>query len=141
MGEGKFVQRWIGRGTLCALAAFIHLAAGPVTQVLASETHVFDPRLSLTGNCQESELDPVPDPGCPEGVHPPKAFSRPDAIAIDSHGDMFVASFGQNAEGTQGRVDVFGPNGFFISEVAVPGPENLAVDSKGHLYVSEDAGQ
>jgi hypothetical protein len=146
MGEWNFVQQWLSRGALCALAVSIYLVAGSVTQAFASEavlseTHVFDPRLSLTGNCQESELDPLPDPGCPEGTHPPKAFSRPDAVAIDPHGDMLVASFGQKAGGSLGRVDVFDPNGFFISEVAVPGPENLAVDSKGYLYVSEDAGK
>jgi hypothetical protein len=151
MGEWGFVRRWLSRGALCVLAALISVVAGPATQVFASETvssetHVFDPQLSLTGNCKATTPDPVPDPGCPEGAHPPKAFSRPDAVAIDSHGDMFVASFGQSVEGTEGRVDIFNSAGVFISELAMPGsedaaPENIAVDSKGNLYISEDSGQ
>jgi hypothetical protein len=82
------------------------------------------------------------DPGCPEGVHPAKAFSRPTAVAIDPHGNMYVASFGQKVDGSEGRVDIFNAKGVFISEVSVStGPKNIAVDSKGNLYVANNAGQ
>jgi hypothetical protein len=54
---------------------------------------------------------------------------------------MFIASFGQKENGSQGRIDVFDAHGIFISEVAVPGPKNVAVDSKGNLYVTNAEGK
>lgn len=143
MGEWEFVQRGMGRGALCALVISAYLVCSTQAQAVISETHVFDPGLSLTGSCNTSEADPVPDPGScpmPPGVpgvdHPPKAFSSPRSVATDSYGDIFVASFGQKESGEEGRVDIFDSAGFFISELPVPtGARNLAVDSTGHLYV------
>jgi hypothetical protein len=55
---------------------------------------------------------------------------------------MFILSFGQKSDGSGGRVDVFDPKGFFISELLVPsGPKNIAVDSKGNLYVTNAEGK
>lgn len=119
-------------GSLCLLFAGTARAA---------ETHVFDPILSLTGDCSVSEVDPAPDPGsCPgtPGVdHPAESFSSPRSITTDSYGDIYVASFGKESQsGAAGRIDVFNPKGFFITEIAdSSGPKNLAVDSKGTLYV------
>ena len=71
------------------------------------------------------------------------SFSKPTSVAVDSSGNEYVASYGTgaNPEGSQGRIDIFGPNGKFISELKDPsGPKSLAVDSKGNLYVFERFG-
>jgi hypothetical protein len=73
-----------------------------------------------------------------------KPFSEPTSVTTDSYGDIYVASFGSEPLGSEGRIDIFNPEGFFISELSVPselepsltvGPRNLAVDSEGNLYV------
>jgi hypothetical protein len=103
---------------------------------LAAENYVFDPVLSLTGSCNVSTVDPVPDPSeppCPEGSHPPKPFSNPRSVTTDAYGNIYVVSYGN---GTEGRIDVFDAEGFFITEVSdSAGPISIAVDSKGYLYV------
>lgn len=103
----------------------------------ASGSYVFDPQLSLTGSCATSKTDPVPDPGCPEGAHPPSAFLSPRSVVTDAYGDIFVASWGNEAsEGSGGRIDVFSASGLFLTEILDPnGPKNLAVDEEGNLYV------
>jgi hypothetical protein len=102
----------------------------------AATTHVFDPVLSLTGNCETNLADPVPDPGCPGGAHPPAGrFNVPRAEAIDEYGNLYVSSSPQVAAG-QGVIDVFDANGFFITEIPDKhGPRSIAVDSEGNLYV------
>jgi hypothetical protein len=102
--------------------------------------YVFNAEQSLTGDCSESVLDPVPDPGCPEGPKPPKAFENP-TVTTDAWGDLYVAS----TVGESGRIDVFNAEGFYLSEVINPevsgpgatGPMSIAVDSEGNLYVFE----
>jgi len=110
------------------------------------ETHVFNATLSLTGNCSTSTADPAADPGLcpmPPGVagvdHPNAAFASPKGIAVDPYGDRYVSSFGPEfAKPNQGRIDVFGPDGTFITEIADhSGPKAIAVDAKGNLYVIE----
>jgi hypothetical protein len=104
----------------------------------ATEAHSFDATLSLTGGCTVESLDPVPDPGCPGGAHPPAgSFTAPKDIAIDSYGDIYVASFGnESANGREGRIDVFDSSGRFLTEIVDPnGPSNIAVDTAGNLYV------
>jgi hypothetical protein len=118
---------------LCALAA-------PPVRAAEEETHFFNPTLSLTGDCSTSSLDPVADPGCPGGSHPALgAFDQPRAVATDLHGDRYVSSYGKGSKsGAEGRVDVFGPTGKFITELAdSEGPETVAVDSEGNLYVAQ----
>jgi len=117
------------------------LAVSGSSAALAAELHVFDPVLSLTGNCETEAVDPIPDPpisDCPSGDHPPKGrFKTPAGIATDSYGDIYVASAGSESSGAAGRIDVFDAEGNFITELADPnGPGPLAVDSKGNLYVS-----
>jgi hypothetical protein len=97
---------------------------------------------SLTGDCSTSELDPVPDPGCP---YPPPPggpsgrFAEPRSVAFDSFGNEYVASYANGGEG--GRIDVFDDGGRFITELKTPnvGPQSLAVDSQGNLYVYSSA--
>ncbi|HEX5525561.1 MAG TPA: hypothetical protein VFX44_00010 [Solirubrobacterales bacterium] len=121
---------------------FLYLTLGLLTpsQTMAAERppYEFSAQLSLTGGCGTSNADPVPDPGCPE-KKPPKPFGHPEGIAIDSFGDEYVASYGAE-EGKQGRIDVFSPEGVFITEVKDElGPKNVAVDSKGVLYVFDQS--
>lgn len=99
--------------------------------------------LSLTGDCSTSALDPIPDPGCPY-LPPPGGpsgrFAEPRSVAFDSFGNEYVASYANLGEG--GRIDVFDDGGRFITELLTPkvGPQSLAVDSQGNLYVYSSGG-
>jgi hypothetical protein len=122
-----------------ALAMAISLLA--VSSASAAASYVFEPTLSLTGDCSTSKkLDPVPDPGlCPippgvPGKDHPSARLEAASVTIDSYGDVYVA----NMLGEKGRVDVFAPDGTFITEFAdTAGPQSLAVDAKGNVYLYE----
>jgi hypothetical protein len=129
---------------LGTLLAFI--AASPAT---AAELPAYelDPTLSLRGDCKVDSVDPVPDPSCvgaplaypapPNGPSAP--FKEPRAVAVDSFGTEYVASW-VDSNDTEGRIDVFDDEGFFVTEVAAPSVKSIAVDSKGNLYVFEDTG-
>ena len=107
------------------------------TAALAADLHAFDPTLSLTGDCSESTLDPIPDPGCPGGSHPANPFSNPRAITTDSYGNIYVSSPTQEGESAKARIDIFDSSGHFITEIPDKfAPGALAVDSKGNLYVA-----
>ncbi len=143
-GRGSRRQGAIA-AALLALCATFALAASPA---YATTGHVFDPVLSLTGDCSTSALDEVPDPGlCPGTVgvdHPPKKFDNPCGVATDPHGDIYVASaaLGKTGTGTGGRIDVFDPEGKYLSEIKdEKQPCDLAVDSEGNVYVLEYAGK
>jgi hypothetical protein len=126
------------RGLLVTLAALclgcVFAGAAP-----AATPYELDPRLSLTGNCNESGLDPIQDPDCPYPAPPngPSGrFNEPRSIAVDSFGNEYVASYA--GDGTKGRIDVFDDEGSFITELPDPnGPQSVAVDSVGNLYVFE----
>jgi hypothetical protein len=109
------------------------------TAANAAESHLFNPVLSLTGTCNPSTIDPVPDPGCPGGVHPERGFTQPNGAAVDEFGNIYVESGGSEAEGGNGRIDIFNSSGVFITEI-VDGhaPGGLALDEEGHLYVYEN---
>src|SRR6478752_7179888 len=92
---------------LCLGVAWVVFSSVGTSAALAAEVppYEFDAELSLTGSCGKisvSDPDQVPDPGCPE-KKPPKPFTKPTAIAIDSFGDEYVASYGAE-EGKQGRI-------------------------------------
>jgi hypothetical protein len=133
-----------------ALVAAIAAFAAPAAMAAEGE-RVLDPRLSLIGGCsgEAEDLDPVEDPGCPAtppaGDHPPAKFADPRAVTTDVHGNIYVAVRGKTTAGTEGRIDIFGPDGAFIFEIpkgVVVGPQSLAVDSTGTLYVwSQDDGE
>ncbi|HEY5941345.1 MAG TPA: hypothetical protein VIT89_00600 [Solirubrobacterales bacterium] len=119
--------------------------AAPAAMAAEGE-RVLEPRLSLTGGCGTSTVDPIPDPGlCPlekeggpgvPGVdHPPSTFSDPRAVATDELGNIYVSNFGNLTNGSKGRVDVFCSDGTYISELLVPGATSVAIDSEGILYV------
>jgi hypothetical protein len=122
------------------MTTILALTTSGVSVARAAETHAFDPVLSLTGNCATSTVDAVPDPGCPGGIHPTLGgFIAPTSVATDSHGDIYVVSYGNaSAEGKKGRIDIFDPKGNFITEVPdEEGPRNAVVDADGNLYVFE----
>jgi hypothetical protein len=125
-----------------ALALILLALAGLAPAALAAEgERELDPLLSLIGGCKPPEaLDPVEDPGCPTTPpaddHPPSTFSDPRAVTTDFYGNIYVSSFGSTASGSQGRIDIFGPDGVFISELKTTGPTSLAIDSEGFLYVA-----
>jgi hypothetical protein len=129
----------IAAAVVCLLTAWATASANAAVE----ETHVFDPALSLTGDCSTAAIDPVPDPGPCPGVpgidHPSEPFRLPKAVTVDLHGDRYVASYGPEfANPNQGRIDVFDPEGNFITEIADPnGPVSVVVDSNGNLYVHE----
>lgn len=127
----------IGSRFLAAAAVLLILAGITASVAFAAEgERVLDPTLSLVGGCVAETLDPVEDPGCPGGQHPPAGvFAAPYAVGTDLHGDIYVASKGKKADGSEGRIDIFNPDGFFLSEVAVTAPQSLAIDSEGVLYV------
>jgi hypothetical protein len=103
--------------------------------VAASKPYVLEPELSLTGACGNKDvIDPIEDPGCPGGTHPPEGrFNEPRSVAVDSYGNEYVASYA--TDGSKGRIDVFDDEGKFITELLDPkGPKSIAVDGQGNLY-------
>jgi hypothetical protein len=127
----------IGGFALVATFALLIVLAAPSAQ---AEERVLDAELSLVGGCIEPEaLDPVEDPGCPttppSSAHPPAAFAVPTAVTTDFYGNIYVSNFGKKADGSQGRIDIFTPDGIFISELKIAAPQSVAVDSEGNLYV------
>jgi hypothetical protein len=127
-----------------ALALVLHLA-GPAQAVGEPAEYVFNPTLSLTGDCTTSVLDEKPDPGLCPGVpgvdHPPKALGELCGVAVDTHGYIYVATpaIGATAaESTDGRIDVFNAQGEYLTQIKNPNqPCDLSVDSEGNLYVAE----
>ncbi|MGN6256687.1 MAG: fibronectin type III domain-containing protein, partial [Solirubrobacterales bacterium] len=117
----------LGAGILAAPAA------------AAEFPYQFEPVLSLRGDCATKTPDLVPDPSCPYAsppAGPSGRFTEPLSIAIDPYGNEYVASYASGE--ANGRIDVFDDEGHFITEVADPeGPQSIAVDSKGNLYVSD----
>ncbi len=120
----------------CAVAALTALATA--SPAWAVEEHLFDPVLSLEGDCNGD--DGAKDPSCPYQPPPegPKALEVPCGVATDTHGGVYVASPGVGLAGINknGRIDVFDPQGRFLTEIPnEDGPCGLAVDSAGNVYV------
>jgi len=68
---------------------------------------------------------------------PSGSFAEPTSVVTDSYGNIYVASFGQANDGSEGRIDIFDSSGLFLTELADPdGPRSLALDSVGTLYVA-----
>jgi DNA-binding beta-propeller fold protein YncE len=82
--------------------------------------------------------------GKPGGGDAPDGFSQPNAVAIASNGDIFVAQ-GHTAHGDKSLVLVFSPEGKFIKSFGGKGsgpgeldmPHALAFDAKGRLLVGD----
>lgn len=130
MSRSSYASRYAF--VLCTTAAALLLVAS------SARAYEIEPVLSLTGSCtitaEDTAVDPVPDPGCPGGEHPPSGrFKEPKAVAIDPYGNEYVASIGG---GASSWIDVFDDEGNFITELAgVAFPKSIAVDSEGNLYV------
>lgn len=113
----------------------------------ATDTHLYDPALSLTGDCSTSSTDQVADPGpCPgaPGVdHPLRGFDNPCGVAVDRFGDIYVASSALATEtGTNGRIDIFDSQGKYLTGIKdEEQPCSLAVDSAGNVFAVEYANQ
>jgi hypothetical protein len=134
-GSWKHAHCQIAVAAGASLALCLLALLAPLKVQAAVEQHLFDPTLSLTGSCGTDKYDEVTDPWCPGPPGPSAAFDNPN-IAIDSFGDMYVSSHEEG--GTyEGRVDVFSPDGQFITELNVLGAKTLAVDPKGNLYVQQ----
>jgi hypothetical protein len=127
-----FVLALTGVSSTCLLSA-TPLQAADEPQL------VYSAGLSLTGGCAVSTVDPVPDPGCPGGSHPPKRLRNPCGTVTDSYGNLYVASSANAISGPgDGHIDIFNAKGEFLTEIADPHqPCDLAVDSEGNLYVQE----
>jgi hypothetical protein len=138
-GTFRSAKRLALWGALATAAiALTGFATAPMALAAEGE-RVLDPELSLTGGCAVEALDPVADPGCPYSPFPdgPSApFADPRAVATDDHGNIYVSSFGKQLDGSEARIDIFGPDGEFISELKTKGATSLAIDSKGYLYVA-----
>ncbi|HET7418624.1 MAG TPA: hypothetical protein VFJ61_13460 [Solirubrobacterales bacterium] len=132
----KALIRW---ETTLAIALGALLLGWSATSALAAEDpYEYNPLFSLMGNCDTSQVDSVPDPGCPAGAHPGR-FNTPTSVAIDSYGNEYVAIYEE--EGKKGRIDIFDDEGFFITEIPDPnGPFSIAVDEDGILYALERTG-
>jgi len=127
-------------GLVAALTfLFVGLLATPAGA--AEFKYALDPELSLTGNCDTSAWDPIPDPDCEPTYPPPPEgpsgrFDEAIDISVDDWGNQYVVS--RSGDGTKGRIDVFDPEGHFITELEDPlGPNSAAVDGEGNLYVYE----
>ena len=140
---------------LTSVVGFVLLFSAALTPAAsATEQHLFNPVLSLTGDCSSNATtlpDTVPDPDCagspleyPPAPHRPiGAFTNACGAATDSHGYIYVASGPvESGHGPKSaRIDIFNPNGHFITEIKTgeEGLENtcrLTVDSKGRVYVN-----
>ncbi|HSS41581.1 MAG TPA: hypothetical protein VLK37_03420 [Solirubrobacterales bacterium] len=139
--DGFGAQRLFARGGWALAAVTMALVAFAVPGAQGAE-RVLDPVLSLVGGCsgKVEALDPVEDPGCPTtppatSNHPAALFAVPQAVTTDFYGNIYVSNFGKQANGSQGRIDIFDPEGVFISELKVGAPMSMAVDSKGNLYL------
>jgi hypothetical protein len=139
--------------TSCLLAV---LAFGAAPASGQTATHVFDPQLSLRGDCGTDSLDLIPDPGCPYPSSPgaPQTFNPPFGAVTDSAGDIYVLG-GEDASGPNQRIYVFDASGHWIlteskTELIESLAEeyaqfkepkrmflrDIAVDSLGNLYIA-----
>jgi hypothetical protein len=101
---------------LVVLAAFLATPAAAL-----SPTHPRKPALELVGA--------APDPG---SLHPTQPFNHACGSAVDSKGDVYVASAGN------GAIDVFNAAHEYLTTIANPNqPCGLAVNGAGELFVVE----
>ncbi len=76
--------------------------------------------------------------GCVEKPTEEPSWKEPSGVAIDSHGDLYVANFGPGS----GAVSEFSPEGQDIRQLSGgdigvgAGPVGVAVDSANNLYVN-----
>lgn len=144
--EDRRPSRSVTAVSVLCLAVIAFLGTSVRSVALGADDHVLDPGLSLVGGTTVSTLDPVPDPG---SAHPSKPFNNPCGVATDAYGNLYVANGALKSQHKveekivfDGLIDVFAPNGEFITEVADQrAPCSIAVDSAGRLYAYETSGE
>src|SRR5215475_7478114 len=102
---------------LTIVALLVLQGAAYAQPALAVGNHFFDPALSLTGGTGVSKSDEIPDPEGPLPLkHPPTGtFREAGGVAVDSHGDVYVSSYGQETK--EGRIDIFNADGEYIAQI------------------------
>jgi hypothetical protein len=126
---------------LAGICLISSIAWSASTAAAGGSNLVYSAKRSLTGNCSTSADDPIPDPGCPGGLHPPRPFDNPCGTDTDAYGNVYVAS--ENPASTEGRIDIFNPKGEYLTEITDEHkPCDIAVDSEGKVFVAEhDSGK
>jgi hypothetical protein len=114
---------WMGLRTMLAATALL-VVYGSATATAAVPGHPF--LSAVPGHPFLSALD--------ASQTPPGEFDHACGVAVDSEGDVYVASGGQDA------IRIFDSSHAYLGSIAEPNePCGLAVDSVGRLYVSEHA--
>ena len=114
--DTRFASASLGAVALALLAFAPAALAGP-------PTHLRTPALDLLGA--------APDPG---PTHPAAPFNHACGVAVDSKGDLYLASAGN------GVIDVFNTAHQYLASIPdTHQPCGLAVDTTGRLFVSESA--
>jgi hypothetical protein len=140
-------------GLVC-LGVLLLATASPALAVESqfNVTHLFNATHSVTGGCEESTEDSVPDPACsetPQGALPPEGhLIRPRGGAVDAYGNQYVINRGPALD-EKPYLDIFDSSGHyiggfdiasnFVSGFSEPRPRADAVDSTGHLYLACEA--
>lgn len=136
--SGSKLWSWVALAALIACAATLLILPADSR---AEVTKLYNAAHSLTGDCETSTIDEIPDPGCPEVAHPPQGhFVWPKDVATDPAGDIYVVNADPDpAKEGHFYIDVFNSEEHYVSQVDVPeaAPERIqiAVDSQGYLYV------
>lgn len=125
------------RATYLAGLLTMSLALAFASPARADVSKLFNATHSLTGDCSTSGVDPVPDPGCPVGAHPPEGkLVEPNGIGTDAYGNVYALNRNESEGASAFHVDVFGPDGRYLTSVARAGAEDMTVDSHGHIYIT-----
>ena len=131
MDRGRKVMVWI-LGFVGMAGVALPLGAGILT--LTPENAVVS---TLAGSGQ---------PGSKDGPNRTSLFRWPTGIAADRHGNLYVADFSNHQirkVSRSGVVSTFAGNGLpghadgIGSEARFHGPDTLALDADGHLYVAD----
>jgi hypothetical protein len=124
-------------GVAGLVVACLSIAALGTPPAGAEVTKFYNAAHSLSGSCTVKGFDPVPDPGCPGGEHPPEGpIQEPGGVATDPSGNIYVV----NKNRSQGRgnfhIDIFDSEGYYLGNVPHKNARDIVVDSTGHLYVT-----
>jgi sugar lactone lactonase YvrE len=101
----------------------------------------FDPDGAATS--QRITKASVPANGTPQSDGRPPVVNdgpfRPNAVAVDDDGNVFVSDAGGNGAASTGAIDEFTASGAFVAQLAagkVSGTNGIALDSSGHIFTT-----